>query len=42
MMSRSWGKGFAVFRNQEMVVYSRGVLLQALRASVGARVAAAP
>ena len=42
MMARSWGKGFAVFRSQEMVVYSRGELFQSLRATVGARVAAAP
>ena len=42
MMSRSWDKSFALFRSQEMVVYGCRELLQALGASVGARVAAAP
>ena len=42
MMSRRWDKSSALFRSQEMVVYGRGGLLQTLRATVGARVAAAP
>ena len=41
-MSRSWDKCFALGRSEVMVVYGRGELLQALRASVSARVTAAP